>query len=153
MYPLLSPLVWNNASRPYCSSPYTCRKPDVLKDKHKIYLDSFTAYSHKRWIKSSKFKFKRKATAKTKMRKPKVFSALRHMSCSEIPRSSPHDFPFFSNAFTMMIPSPSPFCFLAGEKTPGWCSDSLFFIASLNFLFALHTLRNSSLSHCGHINR
>ena len=42
---------------------------NIAKDKRKIYLVSFTAYFHKRWIKSSKFKFKRKATVKRMMRK------------------------------------------------------------------------------------
>lgn len=33
MYLLLSPLSWNNASRPCCHSPYIYNKPDIVKDK------------------------------------------------------------------------------------------------------------------------
>lgn len=34
MYPVLSPLIWNNASRPYYGASYKYKKPDIIQDKH-----------------------------------------------------------------------------------------------------------------------
>ena len=126
---------------------------DVVKDKDKIYLVSLTAYIHKRWIKSSKFKFKRKDTVKRMMRK-------KWFLCFKV-------YLIFRN--THVLTSKFSFCFQCiyhNESLSftilffGWWEDprlifKLYFmlIASLSFLLTLHTLNNSSLPQCGHINR
>lgn len=43
--PSLSPLVWNNAYRPYCGFLYTFRKPGIVKGKH-TFIQFLSQFSH-----------------------------------------------------------------------------------------------------------